>query len=425
MDLLRRHMFTIICSLVAAGGVGLMFTGMQKMPGVVEEMKKVEGIHRSLTGIKPVSKATIDAEQQRIELVNADREKVITKAKELYGYEPLVAGALPVGDSLKRIDFRNAYRREMEALLKSLNYGGTASASDLATARDRIAEEEAERREQKKSGMVSADLRLDGPTHSKAGVITETGVRQDAIARASIAAAQRIYCYGVHFDQHRPPAQISSLDYRDAMKDADSVDAPDDWEVWHAQIGFWIQRDIIRAIAAVNNEAADTIKQQGRNAWVGNMPVKEVISIRLWEGLIPRDGESVFGPRAGGFEEALPPGTPETVFTHSGQHENYEVVQYSLKLIMQQRDLPKLIDRLSKNSFHTLLRVSYNNVSPNRTMQGKIYGTEPTVNVIMDFQTVLLAEVFRCLMPASVCEYYEVPCPAPEDCGITEDEESS
>jgi len=424
MDLIRRHMFTIICSIVAAGGVGLMFTGMQKMPSVVEEMKKVEGIHRSLTGMKPVSKAMIDAEQQRIDVVKADREKVMTKAKELYGYEPLVEGALPTGDSLKRNEFRKAYRREMDALLKSLNYGGTASASGLATARDRIADEKAEWREQRKDGTVSAAIRLDGPTHNKAGVITETGVRQDAIARASIAAAQRIYCYGVHFDQHQPPAQVSSLDFRAAMKDADSVDAPDDWDVWHAQIGFWIQRDIIRAIATINNEAADAIKQQGRNAWVGNMPVKEVISIRLWEGLIPQDGKPYFGPRAGGFDEALPPGTPETVFTHTGQHKNYEVVQYSLKLIMQQRDMPKLIDRLSKNSFHTLLRVSYEHVAPNRTMQGKIYGTEPTVNVIMDFQTVLLEEVFRCLMPASVCEGYEVPCPTPEDCGISAEEES-
>ena len=42
-----------------------------------------------------------------------------------------------------------------------------------------------------------------------------------------------------------------------------------------------------------------------------------------------------------GFAPAVPSGTPETVFTHSGSSNWYEVVQYSVKLVMDQRDIPK------------------------------------------------------------------------------------
>ena len=82
---------------------------------------------------------------------------------------------------------------------------------------------------------------------------------------------------------------------------------------------------------------------------------------------------------------------------------------------MDQRDIPLLVDRLSNNSFHTLLRVSYQSVPPNRKMEGKIYGAEPVVNVVMDFESIMLGEVFRPLMPTSVCEYYEIPCPPHEE----------
>ena len=131
---------------------------------------------------------------------------------------------------------------------------------------------------------------------------------------------------------------------------------------------------------------------------------------------MPREGDEVFGNQPGGYEAALPPGTPETVFTHSGANESYDVVQFTVKLIADQRRIPSLIDRLCKNSFHTLLRVSYEAVPPNRRMGGKIYGSQPTVNVLLDFETILLGEVFRRLVPPSVIEFYEIQCREADEC---------
>ena len=77
---------------------------------------------------------------------------------------------------------------------------------------------------------------------------------------------------------------------------------------------------------------------------------------------------------------------------------------------MDQRDILRLVDWICKDSFHTLLRVAYKRVEPNRRMIGKIYGSEPTVNVVMDFETMMLGELFRPLMPDIVCEDFEIDC---------------
>ena len=50
----------------------------------------------------------------------------------------------------------------------------------------------------------------------------------------------------------------------------------------------------------------------------------------------------------------------------------------------------------------------------NKSLTGKVYGSEPTVNVVMDFESVLLGDVFRPLMPKAVCDKYEVKCPEPK-----------
>jgi hypothetical protein len=53
-------------------------------------------------------------------------------------------------------------------------------------------------------------------------------------------------------------------------------------------------------------------------------------------------------------------------------------------------------------------------------MVEKIYGSEPVVNVVLDFEVVMLGEVFRELMPDSVCEDYEIACPERGDEGEEE-----
>lgn len=414
MDFLRRHVFYIVCGVAVASGLALGGLGLQGMPAVGEEMEKVKRLYNDLNSLSksPVNKGRIEAEKKRIDEINEDRDRVFDNATSLYGYEPLIEKVFPAGENVARLKFRLAYTQAMDELFAKLQSGSPANATKIRLQKGRIDDERAEMR----ANGQDPDA-ITEPDFTAGGVLTVSGAKRNATARAHLAAAQRLRCYAVHFADTKPPTRYSSLDFPVAMQGTSATEELFLDELWWAQVGYWIQKDVIEAIVAINEEAAVEASREGLESSVGVMPVKDVLSIRLSEEYIPQDGDEFYGDRHGGFAPVLPPGTPETVFTHSGSNDWYEVVQYTVKLVMDQRDIPKLIDRLCKNKFHTLLRLSYEIVPPNRRMIGKIYGAEPTVNVLMDFETIMLGEVFREWMPSEICETYEIDCPDPNDEG--------
>lgn len=404
MDFLKRHLFLILCGVGAAAGIALGVTGMQAMPKVRAELETAAGVYKQLEGVKAINEKSIEAEDTRIEAILDDYKKIVARAEKLYEYPPLVEGAFPDGPPEKLVEFRGKYNEVMKELYASLQCGSLATSTQIEQAKDRI---ENERAAEKQFGADPADA---GPTHTPADVLTRAGVRQDANARASIAAAQGTLCYAVNFGDDKPPDRVASLEFNSAMRDTASLDAPDIEACWKAQIGYWIQKDVVEAINALNQEAAEAMKAAEQSRWIGVMPVKEVISVRT-SAYVPLQDELYKGADPTGFTAALPPGTAESVFTGTTPTDAYDVIQFTLKLVMDHRDIPLLIERLSNESPHTLVRVSYKAVPVNKNFTGRIYGSEPAVTVILDFETVMLGEIFRPQMPDAVCEKYEIKCP--------------
>ncbi len=413
MDFLRRHMFVIICGLVGAGGIAAGVTGRQSMGRVVTELESVTALDRKLGSLRsgPVNARQIEAAQERIDLIVEDYEEVIDRATKLYSYQQIVPDALPYGEPQVVIEFRRKYHAAMRAMLDDLSWGTPASDSDVRTMQDRVDEEAQQRRaEAQELGLRPPEL---GPRQDRAGVVTAVGAALDSRVRADLGAAQRIYCYAQGFQVHGGlgARTAPSLEFFEAMRDLDTADPPYPDEVWRAQLSYWIQRDVVDVIVAMNSEAAEQARKDQKPAWVGTMPIKEVITIRVPTDFVPLDGDKdVYGAPPEGFDEALPPGTPAMVFTHSGSGEAYEVIQFAVKLVMDQREIPRFVERLCNNSFHILLRLSYQAIPPNRAMKGKIYGSGPAVLVVMDFETILLGDVFRRLMPVEIRESYDVTC---------------
>lgn len=414
MDFLRRHMFVIICGLVAAGGIAAGVTGHQSMAEVGRKLENVVALDSQLGSLqtRPVNARQIESARTRIDLIVEDYNEVVDRAKKLYDYSQLVADALPYGEPQLLIEFRRVYHDAMNAMLDSLSWGTPASDAEVRNMQDRIDEEVQQRRAEALEQGLAAPPDT-GPKRDEAGVVTRTGAEFDARVRADLAAAQRIYTYARGFEvRGGMGAQIApSLDFNVNMKDLDIADPPYPEDVWQAQLSYWIQKDVIDVITSLNSEAAEQARNEGRTAWVGVMPVKDVISVRVSTDFVPLDeGDEVYGGAPEGYDEALPPSSAQMVFTGSGSGEAYEVVQTTVKLVMDQRHIPRFVERLSNNSFHTVLRISYQAVPPNRTMRGKIYGSGPAVIVVMDFETILLGDVFRRLMPAEIRELFEVVC---------------
>lgn len=409
IDQIKRNLFWIICFLGAGGGIALGITGWRGMPEVKQEMQAAATTYKSLDGLRsnPVNQASIDAEQARIDQIQSDFKKVLSSADKLYDYEPLVPNALPDGPPLARIEFRKKYAEAMDALFKKLNAGSLPTAQDINKLKEVRANEIAAARDK------GAKRPPKGGGRSVANVLTADGVRQDPVARAAIANALSFYLYAVHFDKAKPKERESSLEFLAAMRDLGTIDAPSAFDVWRAQLLYWIQRDVVNAIVELNDEAGVEAKKAHLPRWVGTMAVKDLISIRVSE-YVPREGDLTKLAEPGGTTAALPPGTGESVFTGNKSGDDYEVLQFSVKLVMDQRDIGRLVDKITRNRFHTLVRVSYVAVPVNREFKGKIYGSEPTVNVVLDFETIMLGNIFRPMIPAETCELFEIDCPERE-----------
>lgn len=426
MDFVRRHGFIMGCVLAGLGGMALIMTGLGAMPKVVAEMEKTKSLYAELNSLQsvPANERSIAAERERIQATRDDYDKVIAKGRELYRYQPLVPDVFPAGNDESRRQFRRQYATAMRELLKLLRAGQPALPSEVELMKEKIANEKRRAEESQAQTGAPPSTAPGAPPRTPAGVLTVAGARENPKVRADLAAAQKIYCYATSFDDvaAKPgsaagKAAASSLDFDATMHETGTIDAPSLEHTWRAQLGYWIQKDVVDAIIAVNGEAAEKALGRNEERWVGIMPVKDIISIRVCQDYVPAEGEAYAGVKPGGSDPALPPCTPKTVFTHSGQSPSYEVLQFTLKLIMDQRDIPRLIERISANGAHTLLRVAYKAVPPNKEMTDKIYGSEPVVNVVMDFETIMLGDVFRPLMPAAVCEQYQIPCSKPKEKG--------
>ena len=275
-------------------------------------------------------------------------------------------------------------------MLASLNWGDLPTRDQIQIAEERKDQEDWEKLQDGTKPQSSGEA-----LKTRAGVLTKEGVRTDRVARASVKQAQSIYCYAVGFQGTRERERAPSLDFDPAM--VEGMEAPFPDEVWRAQRSFWIQKDVVDAIVAVNQEAAERVERDDR--WVGIMPVKDVISIRIGESPVEQDSEFYSGAAPGGYSAALPSQSDTAVFTQSYSNATYDVIQFSVKLVMDQRDIPRFVEELCADSFHTPLRIAYQAVPINKKMTDKVYGPEPTVNVVLDFETILLNEVFDALIP--------------------------
>ncbi|MBI3835048.1 MAG: hypothetical protein HY287_12030 [Planctomycetes bacterium] len=391
MDFLKRNLFFILCGVGAAAGIALMITGMQAMPKVAAAMSESKTVYEGLGSIKPANQKSIDAEKKRIQSLLEDRKQVLDKAAELEKYTPLVEGVFPDGPDSKRVEFRKVYIGEVHKLLDSLHWGVPPTAAEIETAKEKINEE-------KLSGQLPTE------PEGKRNFASEPG------PRAAITKAQTIFLYAVPPEDDKPPERPASLQLAPGLKDTGTVEAPAPEDTWRAQVWYWIQKDVVEAIRGLNEEAAEAVKKEGGQAWLGTLPVKEMISVRISE-FVPPKGE-LYAPAApGGNNAALPPGTAESVFTGTASCETYDVVQFTIKAVMDQRDIPLLVQKLCNNSPHTLVRTAYKYNPPSKTMADKIWGPEPAVNVILEFETIMMGDVFRKWMPKEVCDKNGIKCP--------------
>jgi len=405
VDLVKRHAVLIGCGLVALLAIVAGVWKMTAMSAITQDMQQAVAVSQRFQEYRrgpdnrpPINKQAIDNERNRVATVQTHYTQVLARAVDMNEYTPLVDGVFPSPNFEKNLEFGTAYKDKMDGLLKLLNIGeltvGTPpSASDIAIEDERIKEEKKARMSSPEdpAGSPGRDPEQPAPTGQTAsptGVPNDEVARESAEIRSALARAMGTSCYVSPEALQRNPA-IRTNDPSKAV------------EMWDAQVALWIQQDVIERLANVNRAAADQIKEAGGKAWVGVLPIKDLISIRVSRYVLSTGDtqQAVRIGSPGGPEPAPVAGVADIYANANASNELFDVVQFAVKMVVDVRDIPLIVDEICRDRFHRPLRINYEVVPPNVGMTGKIYGEDPCVSVVMDFESCFFGETYTPLMP--------------------------
>lgn len=200
-------------------------------------------------------------------------------------------------------------------------------------------------------------------------------------------------------------------------------------EVFQWQWNYWIQEDVLEAVARANEDAGSVI----------DAPVKHVVSIRVLDPLPNTGGSSGrSGPSrtsgtgssgqgssggSGGGGQAAVGGSadpkaeirPNFNASFTGRTSNgvYDVRRAEVHLVADTTRLLEIFESLAEQNFMTVLDASVRTADPFEAMQsGFYYGSGAVSDVTLLIETIWLREWTAQYMPPSVREALGVPAAA-------------
>ncbi len=406
MAFIKTHLISLVCGVAALAFIALAIVGMTSK-SVVTQMQQKAGISGKIAGYKsaPKNAATIEAEAERGRRFAEEYANTLAAAQEINARQPLMEDAFPEPQQIARAyDFRDAYREAMRRLpMGRLAGGDLPTDAEIESARIDLAEAEEQRRlEEDEGGETHREVRVGAEPPTQAarpaftfpggppGTPSRTGGPAEAARlKAQVEKARSIRCYVTA----APEAQSPTFHVVPIGVGGDP--RPD--EMWYAQVSLWIQQDVVDALAALNDQAAKELPAE-IDADVSTLPVKRLQSIRL-EGYVTELGFVPFpGPR--GSSAAAPPPS----FTGKVGDSRFDVVRFTVEVVVDQRKLLAVIDALTRQNFFVLVSSEYKAVPPTDPdrVQGYLYGSDPVVRATLGFEAYMARDVYEKYFPPDI-----------------------
>ncbi len=423
MGFIKKNAFLLGCALGGILGVGLMLWGMSRMGAVRSEMDVAKSLYSALDRVtgSAVQPKSIDAEKDRIRQARDQYQQVLAHFAARNVRKPLLENLLPdpgkgtQGKQL-RYDFRSKYQNAMNGLLLRLSAGQPPNKQELENTADYLRKKAMEEQgfggdgESPKGGAGRHGPGSSGPGAGDSAAMPErkgpastqaywaalkVKAQDDATMLTCIDKARNLFCY----------ANIRGGGSFDLLKMYLGTDeaAPGMLDIWEAQLLYWIQEDIVEALANVNDRAAAKLQKP----WVGNLPMKDVRSIRVSRYIQETDGSAAANFRAQPGDR--PPEHPDAVFTHLAGQALYDVINVRLQIVIDVRALPTILHELAHDKYQVILNVGYEEIRPDLSFRGKIYGPQPVVLATIDLQSYLFYKAYVPLMPEVIREQLGIP----------------
>ena len=395
LQFVKAHVISLLCGLVALGAIVVCALGMTS-DSVVKKMKEEIG-RTGASNIKrlsgnPQNERTIAAEKQRGELFEAEYRETVEAATDINERKVLMAGVFPVAEKVATpFKFKQEYANRMRILYTRIDGGMLPTEVEIQEEAQNIEDllllEEEQRAEEESdesgrtpqvvtgrraAGRTTAARGRGGPTPPMgrgglpgggmmpggravpggrgmpgAGMTGRGGPaistirtggepKYDPVYRARVGKAKSILCYYDGNTFHVSPLVLQET-------------APLPEEMWFAQVGLWVQEDVVKSIADLNRVAADLVSET--DSCVQDVPVKRLVFVRVLgyeaaAGAQERGEGRIWFP---GFDSGVASsGFGGPSLTGRKCDEQFDVVRFVVSVVIDQRDLQQLIDRVSR-----------------------------------------------------------------------------
>ncbi|MCG3128061.1 MAG: hypothetical protein CHACPFDD_02935 [Phycisphaerae bacterium] len=449
VSFVKTHLISLLCGVAALVFVGATLWGMsldsvknrmQERVSAAGEIKRFES--------SAINDAKIDAEKRRGELFQKEFEATLEVAHSINKREPLVPGLFPTAQNQAvKFEFVNKYKGSLEQMRADLMADGPPTAADIAEEEQNIIDLAQQEAESKTEDTPNPSMK-PGLQQPQTPTIPgrPIGGEEFAGGRRYPPSPEEYYgAEGGEFAGRRPgrgggefgpgrgammagmnvpsvnvtiPAdqQKYNKEYRAAVNKAKSIRcyadvrswhvspivesqlAPSPEDLWKAQVGLWLQQDVAKAVAEVNNEAAAAV--QDGDPYVEHSPVKRIVSARIF-GYTGAEKPLLF-PMASGATGSSDVAGPAKSFTDRKSDAQFDVLRFTVTMVVDQREVTRVIDRVCRQNFYKCVGVRYAPLSPEDAKVGFMYGTAPVTQVTLDFEGYMSRAVFATLMPEEV-----------------------
>ncbi len=427
MAFIKRNLVLLSCGFVAflsivAIAVGMFVCDVSADIAMVQDMAgKLRSARQS-----PANDKHRAAAEDRLRRVTAAKTQVLQMVQKANERKLLVPGVFAPNADLPIVHrFQRAYAEAADSLIPNVLRGNEPpSQQDEAATQDQIAKEQ---REAVRKGEAVPAMPMPGaspfegpapgrgpgapPEATRSNIPIEELAKRDARVRASLERARDTRCYC-------SPSSLSISEIRQITNVRPTAE-----QLWDAQMTLWIQQDILGAIARFNEATADRLKLAPEDRWVANLPVKDVLAIRftpqvyvLGAGAAAAAGpgaaqeqwievkpEAAAGAGVAGSSEG-PPGDASAVFTGRTSNALYDVIQFTVVLVIDARELINVVDALCGANFYTPLAIACLAVENPPNFTPKVYGPSPLMQVRIEFEGCFFRDLYHKLMPPVLAE---------------------
>lgn len=372
MEFLRVYWLSVASGAVTLAMLGVFAIGFMST-AVADKLTQRAGFANQLN-IEPKNQNCIDVQRANAQRFVDEYEKVLQVAETQNRYKPLMDGVFPVSTSTSAaFEFKDAYAKAIVELMGELGAGDIPNDEDRAEAREEI--EEIKTRYKKDAAESGGkDMpKLDEQNDPMLSVEK----------RAAIKRARSIRMYA-SLHESRQSLHVSPI--------INSETAPPDGLMWFAQVGLWIQQDIIDAIKTVNDRA---LSAGNGDTSVESSPIKRLEGIKI-NGYWTPSLTFVEFPILGN------PGViaPITSFTKRTCDDKFDVIRVSMLMIVDQREILNVLDAFCTNRFFQVVHLEYVSLPPNADNNvGYYYGSSPVVRMQLQLEVYTSRKALLPLMP--------------------------